>query len=284
MWIKWLVKYGAGGRGGTQWTGKQRENELTVHLKICAGYGGKSRPRWTSVSLPKKRRERDTWLRGTGGPCGRKPPPSQGSLRRPDSETVPSATESWHPEPLGGGRPKRAKLYPFLESGFPQTPGVPTPSRDPTNPPSRTTPGGSPGIPPSFRLLPPLPAASPTAPPERRRRVLLLCLSLRGRPARWRQGLPNPAAEGCRARASQAPPGPTCEAGRGSVCSPTGGLSRALEGEARRKRGVRSADWREKAAWARGPRGRDSLRPGAAAAAAAARETSSEKTAQEITE
>lgn len=38
-------------------------------------------------------------------------------------------------------------------------------------------------------------------------------------------------------RASQAPPGPTCEAGGGSVCSPAGGQSHKEEEEAGRQQG-----------------------------------------------
>ena len=51
MWIKWLVKYRAGGH--TQWTGKQRKNELTVHLKICAGYGESHVPDQPQFPHPK---------------------------------------------------------------------------------------------------------------------------------------------------------------------------------------------------------------------------------------
>ena len=266
MWIKWLVKYGAGGH--TQWTGKQRKNELTVHLKICAGYGESHVPDQPQFPYPKIGENVTLGSEESEGPAAAGLHLVKGPFEGRTRRVSPSATESWHPEPLGGGRPKRAKLYPLLERGFSHTLGVPTPSPDPPSPRSRTTPGGNPSIP---SLLPVSPSVarrlSDRAPESRRRVAPPLPESPRptGAPAhlptRRRQGLPNPAGEGCRAGASQAPPGPTCEAGGGSVCSPTGGLSRALEGEARRKREVRSADRREKAAWARGPRGREAFDP-----------------------
>jgi hypothetical protein len=87
-------------------------------------------------------------------------------------------------------------------------------------------------------------------------------------------------------RASQAPPGPTyLRSRRGFGLQPGGradGLT--LEGnqeEVGGKSGVRATDRREKMAWA--PRGYFSPQPGAVAAVAA-QETSSEKTAQKITE
>lgn len=81
-------------------------------------------------------------------------------------------------------------------------------------------------------------------------------------------------------RASQAPPGPTCKADGGSVCSPATGRSYEEEEESERKRGSPLPTSGRKQPERRASRISVSLRPGATAA----EETSSKKTAQKITE
>lgn len=184
------------------------KSRLKVHLKICWGHGEKSSTRAQSqFPYPKKAR---TWhfAQSNQGAMLHLPPPIQRSLQRPDSEGVPSAIESWLPEPWGweGGRrnggSKRVKLYLFQESDFPPRLGVPTHAQDPTPPPYRTA-QSSPSISPS------VPRRLSDRAPERKRVAPPPAVSLRPTrpPTRRRQGLLNPPAEGCRAGPPRLLPG-----------------------------------------------------------------------------
>lgn len=197
------------------------------------------------LSFPNlKRQEHDTCLGGTRGPSSISYT-YPGSLQRPISLRGPQCNwvttrECFGGRRGGGGRSKRAKLYPFLESDFPLHWGVPTPALDPTSPPYRTTPGG-------LSISPLLPA-SPSAPsrlsdraPERSR-----VSSSSGRvsaadppahPPAPRSSQPDDGRMPGRAGPPRLLPGLPARRAGGSVRSPAGGQSHKEEEEAGRDQG-----------------------------------------------